>query len=38
MLNFNEIIHVALDKVDMTGKSNVIFKSFLNVFDTDFNF
>lgn len=38
MLNFNEMIHVALDKVDMTGKSNVIFKTFPNVFDTGFNF
>lgn len=28
VLNFNEIIHVALDKVDMMGKYNVIFKSF----------
>lgn len=38
MLNFNEMIHVVLDKVDMMGKSNVIFKSFPNVFDIVFNF
>lgn len=38
MINFNEMIHVALDKVDMMGKSNVIFKCFPNTFAIDFNF
>jgi len=37
VFNFNEIIHVALGKIDLIGKSNVIFKCFPCVFDIDFN-
>lgn len=37
MFNFNEIIHVVLDKIDLMGKCNVIFKSFPYVFHTNFN-
>lgn len=37
VFNFNEIMHVVLDKIDLMGKSNVIFKRFPYVFDTDFS-